>query len=240
MNVILMALNLLLAKNLEWNPLPNYTANLLLICHLFATGTELPGAMAEFNREIVEVATLNFGEALMHSEYAKANQLDNHKYGLRYAGYRFISAGKNLGFALSMLFCLTKWVFVVSNMLLFFAKKKNRCGKLRLRRRYIHLLENISTPSYFNFEMSTSIIQLTCAFVYLRFSETYYGYMWSATRILHIDMFLSITSLSSTLYLCIHLLVNAYRKEWWGLSEILLEKRGFYVWRHQDLMNYPH
>jgi hypothetical protein len=39
MNIILMALNLLLAKNLEWNPLPNYTANLLLICHLFATGT---------------------------------------------------------------------------------------------------------------------------------------------------------------------------------------------------------
>ena len=39
MNIILMALNLLLAKNLEWNPLPNYAANLLLICHLFATGT---------------------------------------------------------------------------------------------------------------------------------------------------------------------------------------------------------
>jgi hypothetical protein len=53
LNIMLMALNLLLAKNLEWNPLPNYTANLLLICHLFATGTELPGAMADFNRKIV-------------------------------------------------------------------------------------------------------------------------------------------------------------------------------------------
>ena len=48
--------------------------------------------MAEFNRMMVEVATLNFGEILMHSEYAKAGQLDGHKYGLRYAGYRFISA----------------------------------------------------------------------------------------------------------------------------------------------------
>jgi len=60
MNIILMALNLLLATNLEWNPLPNYSANLLLICHLFATGIKLPGAMADFNRKIVALATLNF------------------------------------------------------------------------------------------------------------------------------------------------------------------------------------
>ena len=96
----------------------------------------------------------------------------------------------------------------------------------------MHFLENISTPSYFNFEVSTSIIQLMCAFVYLRFSETYYGYMWSATRILHIDMFLSVASLSSTLYLCIHLMVTAYNKGWWNLHERLIERRGFYEWRH--------
>ena len=176
----------------------------------------------------------------MQSEYATSSQLEDHKYGLRYVGYRFISNWKNLGFALQTLFCITKLVFIVSNILLFFAKNNNRCGNLRLRSRYLRLLKNISTPSYFNFEISSSIIQLTCAFVYLRLAKTYYGYKMSGTRILHIDMFLSITSLSSTLYLCIHLLVNAYRKEWWGLSEILLEKRGFYVWRHQDLMNYPH
>ena len=48
--------------------------------------------MANFNRKIVQVTTLNFEEILMHSEYAKAGQLDDHNYGLRYAGYRFISA----------------------------------------------------------------------------------------------------------------------------------------------------
>ena len=154
-------------------------------------------------------------------------------------GYRSISAWKNLGFALSMLFCITKLVFIVANILLFFVKTKNRCGKLRLRRRYVQILENISTPSYFNFEMSTSIIQLICAFVYLRFSETYYGYMWSATRILHIDMFLSVTSLSSTLYLCIHLTATAYNKGWWGLHERLIKRRGWYARKHRKLMNYP-
>jgi hypothetical protein len=196
--------------------------------------------MADFNRKILEVATLNFREILEHSEYATFSELDNHKYGLRYVGYRFISASRNLGLTIFILFGLTKLVFVVSNILLFFVKIKNRCGKLRLRRRYIQILENIATPSYFNFEMSSSIIQLTCAFVYLRFSETYYGYMLSATRILHIDMFLSVTSLSSTLYLCVHLAVTAYNKGWWwDLHERLRERRGFYAWRHRELMKYP-
>jgi hypothetical protein len=239
MNIILMVLNIVLVRNLEWNLLPNYSANVLLICHLFATGTELPGAMADFNRKIVEVATLNFREILMHSEYETFSQLDHYKYGLRYAGYRFISAGKNLGFTVLTLFGITKLVFVLSNLLLFFVKTENRCGKLRLRSRYIHILENISTPSYFNFEMSTSIIQLICAFVYLRFSETYYGYMWSATRVLHIDMFVAVTSLSSTIYLCIHLSVTAYNKRWWSLHERLIERRGWYARSHRGLMNYP-
>jgi len=56
--------------------------------------------MADFNSKIVEVATLNFGEILMQSEYAASSQLEDHKYGLRYVGYRFISTWKNLGFAL--------------------------------------------------------------------------------------------------------------------------------------------
>ena len=158
----------------------------------------------------------------MQSEYATSSQLDNLKYGLRYPGYQFISTGKNFGFALLVLFCLTKWVFVVSNILLFFAKTENRCGKLRLRRRYIHLIENISTPSYFNFEMSTSIIQLTSALVYLRFSETYYAYMISATRMFHFDLYVAIISLVSPLYLCIHLVATANNKGWWGLDERLI------------------
>ena len=128
-----------------------------------------------FNRKIVEVASFNFSKILAHSEYETFNQLDNYKYEFRYVGYRFISASRNLGLSIFILFSLTKLVFFASNILLFFAKKKNRCVKLRLRRSYINILENISTPSYFNFEMSTSIIQLTCALVYLRFSETYYA-----------------------------------------------------------------
>ena len=87
--------------------------------------------------------------------------------------------------------------------------------------------------------MSTSIIQLTCAFVYLRFAETYYGSMMSATRILHYDMFVAVTSLVSTLYLLIHLSATAYNKGWWNLHERLIERRGWYAQRHRYLMNYP-
>ena len=83
LNLILLLMHTLSATHLEWNPLPNYTANLLLICHLFATGTKLPGAMADFTRKIVEVAALNFWEILVHSEYATSSELDDLKYGLR-------------------------------------------------------------------------------------------------------------------------------------------------------------
>jgi hypothetical protein len=210
-----------------------------VIIHLSASGTELPGAMADFNRKIVELATLNFREVLVHSEYVTPSQLDHLKYGLGYAGYRSISAWKNLGFTFSALFLTTKLVFVISNILLFFVKTKNRCGKLRLRRQCVTMLENISTLSYFNFEMSSSIMQLTGAFVYLRVSETYFGYKVSATRILHYDMFVSITSLSSMLYLIIHLTATAHNKGWWGLRERLVERRGWYARRHRSLMNYP-
>jgi hypothetical protein len=195
--------------------------------------------MTDFIRQIVEVATLNFGAIRVPSEYDTPSQLDNLKYGLRYVGYRYISAWKNLRFALSTLFILTKCFFIVSNILLFFAKKKNRCGKLRLKRRCIHAFENFSTPSYFQFEMTTSIIQLTTAFLYLRFSESYYGYKISATRVLDKDMFVSVTSLASTLYLIIHLTATAYNKGWWGLRKKLVERRGWYAWRHQQLMKYP-
>ena len=67
MSTILLVFNTLSATSTEWNPLPNYTGDLLWICHLFATGTELPAAMVDFNRKIVEAATLNFGEILGQS-----------------------------------------------------------------------------------------------------------------------------------------------------------------------------
>jgi len=93
--------------------------------------------------------------------------------GLNRAGYKFISPTSNLGITLLTLFYLTKFFFICSNTILFFVKKKNRCGKLSLGRRCIRITENISTGSYFNFEMSSSIVQITSAFVYLRFAKTY-------------------------------------------------------------------
>ena len=55
------------------------------------------------------------------------------------------------------------------------------------------MLENVSTRSYINFEMSSSIIQVTSAFVYLRFSETYKSEITiSATKLWHMDFFVAL------------------------------------------------
>jgi len=62
-------MNSVLVKKLEWNLHPNYVANLLLICHIFATGTKLPGAVAHFNRQIVEAVTFNFRQLFLVSDY---------------------------------------------------------------------------------------------------------------------------------------------------------------------------
>ena len=62
LNITLLIMNSLFIKKLEWNLLPNYALNLLLVCHLFTTGVKLPGAMADFNRKMLEVASLNFRE----------------------------------------------------------------------------------------------------------------------------------------------------------------------------------
>jgi len=169
---------------------------------------------------------------LLTGEYERISELGGRKYGLKYAGYRDVSVGKNLGYFLT-LFWVTKVVFVGASVLLFFVKTENRGGRLRLGRRCVRMLENVSTPAYFNFEISTSIIQIICAFVYLRFSETYYGYMLSSTRILHIDMFLSIISLSSTLYLCIHLFATAHNKGWYTLHSKLIQRRYWYAKKHR-------
>ena len=58
-NIILIIMNSLLLTKLEWNLLPVYVQNLLLICHVLSTGIKLPGAVAYFNMKIVEVITLD-------------------------------------------------------------------------------------------------------------------------------------------------------------------------------------
>jgi hypothetical protein len=122
------------------------------------------------------------------------DQLYPHKHGLTSVGYEFISAQSNLGFTLCVLFYLTKLFFIFSKTILFFVKKKNRCGKLRLGRRCIRITENISTGSYLNFEMSSSIVQITSAFVYLRFSKTYKSTtMISETILWQQDFFVAVT-----------------------------------------------
>ena len=140
---------------------------------MLSSGIQLPGAVTEFNQQVFEAVALKFRHSILNSDDVPYNQLDPHKHGLISAGYHFISAQSNLGFSLCALFYLTKIFFIFSNTILFFVKKNNRCGKLKLGRRCISITENISTGSYFNFEMSSSIVQITSAFVYLRFSKTY-------------------------------------------------------------------
>ena len=67
----------------------------------------------------------------------------------------------------------------------------------------------MSTPSFLNFEMSSSIVQLTSAFVYLRFTETYYTNKISATEIVDFDMVVAGIILSVQVYLVIHLMVKS-------------------------------
>ena len=162
-------MNTILLMKQDWNLPPSYFSNLLLVCHLVVTGIKLPGAMTDFNQQVVEAVSLKFGQLALHSDYITLSQLDAHKNGLDSAGYRVISASSNLGFTFWTLFILTKLFLVISNIILFFVKTRTRCGQLRLRSLYIHILENISTPSYINFELSSSIVQLTSGFIYLRF-----------------------------------------------------------------------
>jgi len=161
---------------------------------MLASGIKLPGAVTEFNQRVFEAVTLKFRQAILNSNDKPYNQLDPQKYGLTSAGYEFISTQSNLGITLCALFYLTKLFFIFSNAILFFVKKKNRCGKLRLGRRCIRISENISTGSYFNFEMSSSIVQITSAFIYLRFSKTYKSSIEvSATLLWQLDFFVALT-----------------------------------------------
>ena len=48
-NLILTIMNSASIIKLNWNPPPSYFSNLLLLCHILATGIKLPGAVTDFN-----------------------------------------------------------------------------------------------------------------------------------------------------------------------------------------------
>ena len=72
-NLILTFTNLALIVKENWNPPPTHFSNLLLLSHMFATGLNLPGAMADFNQRVVQAATLNFRQ---NSDYVLSSQID--------------------------------------------------------------------------------------------------------------------------------------------------------------------
>jgi len=64
----------------EWNLPPSYFSNTLLLCHMLATGIKLPGAVTEFNRQVVEAVTLKF-------KGLNSDEIDAYKTGLGSVGY---------------------------------------------------------------------------------------------------------------------------------------------------------
>ena len=48
-SIVLSVMNIALLDKVYWNPPPTFFADLLLLCHVLATHTELPGAVTEFN-----------------------------------------------------------------------------------------------------------------------------------------------------------------------------------------------
>jgi len=76
----------------DWNLPPSYFSNLLLVCHMLASGVKLPGAVTDFNQRVFEAVALKFGQEILNSDNIPYNQLDPHKHGLTSAGYQFISA----------------------------------------------------------------------------------------------------------------------------------------------------
>ena len=58
-NLILTIMNSILTAKIEWNPPPSYFSNLLLLIHMLATGLNLPGAVADFNQQVIKAITLD-------------------------------------------------------------------------------------------------------------------------------------------------------------------------------------
>jgi hypothetical protein len=76
-NLILTILNAALILKLSWNPPPGYFSNLLLLCHMLATGLKLPGGVTDFNEQIVKAVTLNFGTLFQKTDHVKYSELDS-------------------------------------------------------------------------------------------------------------------------------------------------------------------
>ena len=59
-NLLLTIMNSSLIIQLNWNPPPTYFSNVLLLCHMLVTGIKLPGAVTQFNQQVVNAVTLKF------------------------------------------------------------------------------------------------------------------------------------------------------------------------------------
>jgi hypothetical protein len=46
---------------------------------MLATGIKLPGAVTDFNQQVVEAVELKFNQLLLNSEYTTFSQLDAYK-----------------------------------------------------------------------------------------------------------------------------------------------------------------
>jgi hypothetical protein len=136
-------------------------------------------------------------------------------------------------------FLLTKLLLILSSVILYFVKNRTRCAPLHLKKSYVRILEHLSTPCFFNFSMSSQIVLLTSAFIYLRFAASYWSdeFMLEGTQLLQFDAYLSFTCILSTLYAFLSLFVSASRKQWWGLHRKLKLQRKWYVRAHQTIMN---
>jgi hypothetical protein len=87
--------------------------------------------------------------------------------------------------------------------------------------------------------MSSQIVLLVSAFVYLRFAESYWSdvLILEGTQLLQFDFYLSVTCILLTLYAFLSLFVTAGRYEWWGLHRKLKLQRTWYARRHRAIMS---
>jgi len=68
LNLVLTIMNSVLVLKQDWNLPPSYFSNLLLLCHMLATGIKLPGAVTDFNQQVVEAVAIKLRWFLLNSE----------------------------------------------------------------------------------------------------------------------------------------------------------------------------
>jgi len=59
-HLLLTMMNFVLLLEQDWNLPLSYFSNLLLLCHILATGIKLPGAVTDFNQQVVQAVALKF------------------------------------------------------------------------------------------------------------------------------------------------------------------------------------